>query len=124
VSLTTSKDDPIQTIELAGRQVLVRPIQQMLQWTHKPSRAQHDAPMMPWPTWDYEVSLAAPADSYDPTNGGFLIGDGPPFPMFANAYRAFFTGNYASVGAFNPSRYGLFRFAMTPVCQAEVRHLR
>jgi uncharacterized protein YaaQ len=70
--------------------------------------------MLRWPTWDYEVSLAtATSNNGDPTSGGFLIGDGPPFPMFSNAYRAFFTGNFASVGASNPLRYGRFRFAET-----------
>jgi hypothetical protein len=119
--LTTSPDNPIQTIQLANLQLLVRPIQRGMQWSHKPSRAQYDVPMAPWPTFDYEVSPTIRNASYDPTDGGFLIGDGPPFPMFSNAYRAFFTANFASVGASNPSRYGLFRFAQTDAWIERVR---
>ncbi len=100
---------------------MVRPIQPSVQRSHKPSRAQHDVPMMPWPTWDYVASLATPNNTYDPTDGGFLIGDGPPFPMFSNAYRAFFTGNFASLGSSNPSQYGLSRFPQTDAWIKRVR---
>jgi len=93
-----------------------------VQWEHRPSRAQHDPTPMPWPTVDYELLERDRSPGGMPPAPGFLIGDGyPSFPTYANAYRAFFQGNFAWTGAQNPSRYGLIRMAQTDAWIKRVR---
>ncbi len=76
----------------------VPPAQMQAHWRHKPSRAQHDASPLPWPTFDYELSQR---DVNTPTSqSGFQIGeDCPSFPDAATAIRAFFHGDFSTFGA-------------------------
>ena len=65
-------------------------------WRRKPSHAPYDAPSLPWPTLDYEISrrAAPPTGSLS----AFQIGDDcPSFPDEQSAMRAFFHGDHSSL---------------------------
>jgi hypothetical protein len=75
-------------------------------WQHKPSRAQHDVSPLPWPTIDYEIDRQDVSGPVSPSE--FQIGqDWPSFPDDATAIRAFFHGNFSSVGSPAASTYQL-----------------
>jgi schlafen family protein len=70
---------------------------------HKPTRAQHDLPQLPWPSTKYSLSLVQPPQAFQPP-GGFLVGpDSPSFAAFSAAYDAFFFDRYVLTGSSNPS---------------------
>jgi hypothetical protein len=113
---TEASDDgqpaPVPTLRLGGFDATAPWTSENVQWEHRPSRAQHDPTPMPWPTIDYELLERDRSPSGMPPEQGFLIGNGcPSFPTYANAYRAFFHGNFALTGGQNPIRYGLIRVA-------------
>ncbi len=110
------------TLRLGRFEAAIPRASDRVRWEHRPSRVQHDPVPMPWPTMDYELSQRDRSESGMTPESGFLIGNGcPSFPTFANAYRAFFYGNFARAGAENPSRYGLIRVAQT---EAWIRRVR
>jgi hypothetical protein len=113
---------PKPMLRLGRFEAAVPRVWDSVHWEHRPSRAQHDPTPMPWPTVDYQLSERDRSASVMPPESGFLIGDGcPSFPTFANAYRAFFHGNFAGAGAQNPFQYGLIRVAQP---YAWIKHVR
>lgn len=74
---------------------------------HKPTRAQHDNPQLPWPSKAYTLSLVQPPMLYQPP-GGLMVGPASPsFVTFGAAFNAFFFDDYALTGSSNPS-FGQF----------------
>ena len=76
----------------------VAPTYDTVQWRHLPSRTAYDPGPLPWPTIDYEVNgPQAPSTS---GASGFLVGEGcPSFTDADTALRAFFYGDYSTIGA-------------------------
>ncbi len=78
--------------------VRVAPTFDSVNWRHLPSRAVYDPVPLPWPTIDYEISGRQTQAAGGPS--GFLIGEGcPSFTAAETALRAFFYGDYSTIGA-------------------------
>ncbi len=76
----------------------VAPTYDTVHWRHLPSRAVYDPVPLPWPTVDYEFSGLQTQAAGSPS--GFLIGEGcPSFTDADTALRAFFHGDYSTIGA-------------------------
>jgi hypothetical protein len=76
-------------------------------YEHKPTRAQHDNPRLPWPSTTYTLSLVQPPMSYQPP-GGLMVGPrSPSFVTFGASFNAFFFDNFTLTGSNNPS-FGQF----------------
>jgi hypothetical protein len=85
-----------QSLMIGEVQAAVEACADQASWRRKPSHAPYDAPSLPWPTLDYEISRrAAPPPG---SLSAFQIGDDcPSFPDEQSAMRAFFHGDYSSL---------------------------
>ena len=102
-------------LRISGLEARVPSVGVQASWRHKPSRAQHDATPLPWPTIDFEISRR---DVNAPTSpSAFQIGDNcPSLPDDASAIRAFFHGDFSTIGA--PAT-GSYPLAIVRVVQVE-----
>ena len=103
--------------------IAVPQIGDQLNWERRPSLASYDIAPLPWPVVDYSLY---PGDSDRfPRSSGFLIGDDcPSFPGFEIAFRAFFYGDYSTIGAGQiPSDLGRLRYVQPEAWLRRVRVL-
>jgi hypothetical protein len=85
-----------QSLMIGEVEATVEACAEQASWRRKPSHAPYDAPSLPWPTLDYDISRrAAPPPG---SLSAFQIGDDcPSFPDEQSAMRAFFHGDYSSL---------------------------
>lgn len=96
--LQSLKTDREGEVVVGSFRATVSPIYDMVQWRHLPSRAVYDPSPLPWPSVDYELNGPQPAATSGPS--GFMIGEGSPsFTDSDAALRAFFYGDYSTIGA-------------------------
>ncbi len=82
-------------------QAALGPVGDQVNWQRRPSHVHYDLSPLPWPTVDYQLYRQGAVDWQRPT--GFLIGDDcPSFPTFETGFRAFFYGDFSTVGAQQP----------------------
>lgn len=101
--------------------IAVPQIGDQLHWERRPSLASYDIAPLPWPVVDYSLY---PRDSDRlPRTPGFLIGDDcPSFPGFETAFRAFFYGDFSTIGAGQiPSDLGRLRHVQPEAWLRRVR---
>lgn len=101
--------------------IAVPQIGDQINWERRPSLASYDIAPLPWPVVDYSLY---PRDSdHLPRTPGFLIGDGcPSFPGFETAFRAFFYGDFSTIGAGQiPSDLGRLRHVQPEAWLRRVR---
>lgn len=100
------------TVPQAGEQV---------HWQRRPSWASYDIAPLPWPVVDYSI-YSRDSDRL-PRSSGFLIGDDcPSFPGVETAFRAFFYGDFSTIGAAQiPSELGRLRHAQLDAWLRRVR---
>jgi len=93
-ALPGGEDHPLT---LTAYQAVLGPVGDHVNWQRRPSRVPHDPSSLPWPTVDYSLYRQGAVDWQRPT--GFLIGDDcPSFPTFDTGFRAFFYGDFSTVG--------------------------
>ena len=96
--LASFKPNQVGELTIGPFSASVAPTYDSVQWRHLPSRAFYDPGPLPWPTLDHEIN--GPQNSAAGSVSGFLIGEGcPSFTDADTALRAFFYGDYSSVGA-------------------------
>lgn len=84
-------------ITVGGFETRVPPLADIVNWRHQPSRVPYDQPPLRWPTYTYELHHAE--RGADTQLIGLMVGDdGPSFPDHQSAVRAFFYGDFSTVG--------------------------
>jgi len=101
--------------------VVLPALQQQVTFQHQPSLTRHDTPPLPWPVCEYKIhrQYEAPHER----RPGLLVGtDCPSFPTFETAFRAFFHGDFSTIGAGPvPTEAGRFRIAQLDAWLRRIR---
>ncbi|HUY23729.1 MAG TPA: ATP-binding protein [Candidatus Saccharimonadales bacterium] len=80
---------------LNGETSVVPPLQDSTNWTRRASLVSWDRPQLRWPYRGYDVH--APSQPIHQLPQAMVVGiDAPPFPTFANAFAAFFYGDFST----------------------------
>ncbi|MHB8448849.1 MAG: hypothetical protein ACYDAQ_00015 [Mycobacteriales bacterium] len=92
----------VSELTLGGIRATVPVLQPQMQWYKRPSMFRLDARRLPWPTLDwtlYAPMLTSGIDTAWQPQGMLISRSAPPFTLFQVAHRAFYTGDFSSLGA-------------------------
>ena len=94
-------DKPGAVLILDGSDVPIPELHQQVSLRRRPSLAPlNDTYTLPWPVCDYELRAQNQYPGQQGNQAGMLIGDDcPSFSSYQAAFRAFFTGNFSSIGS-------------------------